>query len=242
MSTKEEPMKSLTRYLDPNFLNPLKYVNVKAGNNYTISVEYVGSPDCYVDGSPLVSDERTTVSAITPITTFHIANIHPQKVPCLLEGNRYEFQVFAVIAQGRGFSTNSDEAMPQAQLDVSEKPGRLFAIDADKNFIKIDWKPPTNNGGSQITGYDVERCDLLGERWITITSKPVSGTDYKDTQIEDGHQYEHKVRAYNAASEIKSRLLGKFLKMMAAVISLATSLTGCHVPDIQQNVNTLQEA
>jgi hypothetical protein len=51
------------RYLAPNILNPLKYVNVKAG-----------SPVCYVDGSPLLSDERTTVSAITPITTFHIAN------------------------------------------------------------------------------------------------------------------------------------------------------------------------
>merc|ERR1712079_870079 len=66
------------RYLAPKILTPLKDVNVKAGNNFTIDVEYIGSPDpnvdWYVDGSPLVSDERITVSAIAPITTFHIVN------------------------------------------------------------------------------------------------------------------------------------------------------------------------
>jgi len=49
---------------------------------------------------------------------------------------------------------------------------------------------------------------------------------------------------------IKSRLPGRFLKMMAVVISLATSLkrltmvqmTGCHALDMPQSVNTLQEA
>ena len=66
------------RYLAPKILTPMKDVNVKAGNNFTIDVEYIGSPDpnvdWFVDGSPLVSDERTTVSAIAPITTFHIVN------------------------------------------------------------------------------------------------------------------------------------------------------------------------
>ena len=281
------------RYLAPKILTPLKDVNVKAGNNFTIDVEYIGSPDpnvdWYVDGSPLVSDERTTVSAIAPITTFHIVNckrsdtgdvviklvnesgsdkgsfffnildvpgpptgpieivdvdnnsvtiswrppkdnggseitgyviekkdldhaggwvpavnyvapnVLSQRVPRLLEGNRYEFRVFAVNAQGRGAPTTSDEAMPQAQFDVPGKPGRPFAVDADKNFIKISWKPPTHNGGSAITGYDVERRDILGGRWVKVTDKAVSSTDYRDGKVEEGHQYEYKVRAYNAA-------------------------------------------
>ena len=107
--------------------------------------------------------------------------------------------MFAVNAQGRGAPTTSEEAMPQAQYNVPGKPVRPFAVDADKNFIKIGWKPPTNNSGSQITGYDVERSDLLGGRWITITSKPVSGTNYKNGQVEDGQRYEYNIRAYNAA-------------------------------------------
>ena len=59
-------------------MTPLKDVNVKAGDNFTIDGKYIGSPDpnvdWYVDGSPLVSEERITVSAIAPITTFHIVN------------------------------------------------------------------------------------------------------------------------------------------------------------------------
>ena len=287
-----EPIQARPRYQAPKILTPLNDVNVKAGNNFTIDVEYIGSPDpnvnWFVDGTPLVTDERTTVSAIAPITTFHIVNckrsdsgdiviklvnesgsdkgsfffnildvpgpptgpiefeeidnnsvtiswrppkdnggseitgyviekkdldhaggwvpavnyIGPKvlshKVPRLLEGNRYEFRVFAVNAQGRGPPTTSDEAMPQAQFDVPGKPGRPYALDADKNFIKVAWKPPTHNGGSEITGYDVERRDILGGRWTKIKSQH-KNTEYNDTDVTEGHQYEYKVRAYNKA-------------------------------------------
>ena len=79
-----------------------------------------------------------------PAVNYVAPNVLTQKVPRLLEGNRYEFRVFAVNAQGRGAPTTSDEAMPQAQFDVPGKPGRPFAVDADRNFIKIGWKPPTH--------------------------------------------------------------------------------------------------
>ena len=62
---------------------------------------------------------------------------------------------------------------------------------------KVTWKPPTNNGGSNITGYDVERRDVLGGRWIRVTARPVAGTTYHDTDVEANHQYEYKVRAHN---------------------------------------------
>ena len=54
------------RDLAPKILTSLNDVNVKAGNDYTISIEYIGSPDpnvdWYVDESSLMSDERTTAS------------------------------------------------------------------------------------------------------------------------------------------------------------------------------------
>ena len=78
-------------------------------------------------------------------------NTLPQRVPRLLEGNRYEFRVFAVHTQSRGAPTTADEAMPQAQHDVLGKQGRSMGINADKTFIKIGWKPPTHKSGSQIT-------------------------------------------------------------------------------------------
>ncbi len=282
------------RYIAPKILTPLKDVDVKAGNNYTVDVEYIGSPDpnvnWYLEGSVLQTDERTTLSAIAPITTFHIVNckrtdsgevtlkvvnelgsdkasfffnildvpgpptgpitfdditgssvtiswrkplddggspitgyaiekkdldhlggwvpavnhIEPYTftavVPRLLEGTQYEFRVFAINDQGRSIPLPTDEPVTaRAQYDVPGKPGRPQAVDADTTFISINWKPPTSNGGSKITGYDVERRDLLGGRWIRISTKQVSSTSFMDTDVTANHQYEYKVRAHNAA-------------------------------------------
>ena len=54
------------RYIAPKILTPLKDVDVKAGNNYTVDVEYIGSPDPNVswinEGNVMTSDERMTIS------------------------------------------------------------------------------------------------------------------------------------------------------------------------------------
>ena len=278
------------RYLAPKIITPLKQINVKAGNNHTMDVEYIGSPDpnvnWYNEGAPLVTDDRTTMSAIFPITTFHMVNCkrvdsgeitiklvneigsdkgsfyfnvldvpgpptdieydnitgssvqltwkkpkdnggsditsyviekkdmdhgggwvpavnyiepynHTHHVPRLVEGTQYEFRVFAVNAQGRSLPCPGEPVTPRAQFDVPGKPGRPSALDADYTFIKVSWKPPTSNGGSNITGYDVERRDVLGGRWIRVTARPNAGTTYHDTDVEANHQYEYKVRAHN---------------------------------------------
>ena len=282
------------RYQAPKIITPLKDVSVKAGNNFTIDVEYIGSPDpnvnWYNEGTPLVTDERATVSAIAPITTFHIVNckrtdsgdltiklvnesgsdkgnfyfnvldvpgtptgpivyeevtgnsvtiswkkpldnggsditgyviekkdldhaggwvpavshVDPytltHKVPRLVEGTSYELRVFAVNAQGRSIPLPTDEPItPRTQFDIPGKPSRPFATDADFTFIKVAWKPPTNNGGSKITGYDVERRDLLGGRWIRVSTRIVTTTEYYDSDVTENHQYEYKVRAHNEA-------------------------------------------
>jgi hypothetical protein len=296
-SSPSEPsamIQARARYIAPKILTPLKDVSVRAGNNYTVDVEYIGSPDpnvnWYLEGSILTTDERTTISAIAPITTFHIVNCKrtdsgeitlkvvnelgsdkgsfyfnildvpgpptgpitfdeitgssvtitwrkpmddggspitgyaiekkdldhlggwvpavnfieaytfTSNVPRLLEGTKYEFRVFAINAQGRSIPLPTDEPVTaRAQFDVPGKPGRPYGTDADTMFIRISWKPPSSNGGSQITGYDVERRDLLGGRWIRLSTRPVSGCDFTDNDVTALHQYEYKVRAHNAA-------------------------------------------
>ncbi len=278
------------RYLAPKIITPLKAIDVKAGSNYTLDIEYIGSPDpsvnWYLEGKPLVTDERTTMSAIAPITTYHIVNCkrtdsgeitiklvnevgkdkgsfffnvldvpgpptdltydnitgssvqlswkapkdnggseitsyiiekkdmdhgggwvpavnyvdphcHVATVPRLVEGTQYMFRVFAVNAQGRSIPIVGEPVTPKALYDVPGKPGRPSALDADYTFIKVTWKPPISNGGSPITGYDVERRDVLGGRWVRVSTTLVSRCEYYDTDVEANHQYEYKVRAHN---------------------------------------------
>ena len=132
------------RYLAPKILTPLKDVNVKAGNNFTIDGEYIGSPDpnvdWYVDGSPLVSEERITVSAIAPITTFHIVNCKRSDTGDV---------VIKLVNESGPDKGNFFFNI----LDVPGPPtGPIDFINVDNNSVTISWKPPKDNGGSAITG------------------------------------------------------------------------------------------
>lgn len=79
------------------------------------------------------------------------------------------------------------------------QPGKPECVDADKDHIKIKWTPPISNGGSKIIGYDVERRDRATGRWIKQNKEPVRYPEYYDDHVTEGHQYEYRVSAINAA-------------------------------------------
>lgn len=83
--------------------------------------------------------------------------------------------------------------------DVPGKPGKPELVDSDKDHIKIKWSPPISNGGSQIIGYDVERRDRATGRWVKLNKEPSRTLDYYDDRVQEGHQYEYRVSAVNAA-------------------------------------------
>lgn len=121
-------------------------------------------------------------------------------VPRLTEGTQYEFRVMAENLQGRSDPlTTSRPIVAKNQFDVPGKPGRPEAVDTDRDHIKIRWAPPISNGGSSIIGYEVERRDVRNPRWIRITKEPCRNTEYLDDKVSDGHQYEYRVTAVNAA-------------------------------------------
>lgn len=121
-------------------------------------------------------------------------------VPRLMEGTKYEFRVMAENVQGRSDPLNTDKPIiAKNQYDVPGRPGRPDAVDTDKDHIKIRWTPPNSNGGSQIIGYDVERRDMLGGRWVKVNRDPVRLTEFNDEKVQEGHQYEYRVTAINAA-------------------------------------------
>lgn len=52
-------------------------------------------------------------------------------------------------------------------LDKPSKPtGPLEAVEVRANHIKVEWKKPKDNGGSEITGYVIEKMDLETGRWV----------------------------------------------------------------------------
>jgi len=57
-------------------------------------------------------------------------------------------------------------------LDIirTDKPARpigpLKAEEVRANHIKVKWEKPADNGGSEITGYVLEKMDMDTGRWV----------------------------------------------------------------------------
>lgn len=121
-------------------------------------------------------------------------------VPRLMEGTKYEFRVMAENVQGRSDPLNTDKPIvAKNQYDVPGRPGRPDATDTDKDHIKIRWSLPHSNGGSPIVGYDIERRDVRAGRWVKVNRDPVRLNEFYDDKVQEGHQYEYRVMAINAA-------------------------------------------
>lgn len=58
-------------------------------------------------------------------------------------------------------------------LEPPSAPGAPEPVDHDRDFIKIHWSPPAKDGGSSVTGYDVERRDTRLNRWVQINRELV---------------------------------------------------------------------
>lgn len=136
---------------------------------------------------------------VPAVTYVNPRNTHAT-VPRLLEGTTYEFRVSAENLQGRSEPLTTDRpVVAKNQFVVPGQPGQPECIDADKDHIKIKWTPPISNGGSPILGYDVERRDRATGRWIKLNKEPSRSLEFLDNHVSEGHQYEYRVSAVNAA-------------------------------------------
>jgi hypothetical protein len=177
-------------------------------------------------------------------------------VPRLTEGTQYEFRVMAENLQGRSDPLATDRPIvAKNQFDVPGKPGTPEVIDTDRDHIKFRWSPPISNGGSAIIGYEIERRDVKNPRWVKLTKEPWRFTEYNDEKVSEGHQYEYRVTAVNAAGPGKPSdasnpftarpmkeppklmldgLLGKRIKVRAGEpINIDIPLSGAPIPEIK---------
>nr|CAD7424747.1 unnamed protein product [Timema monikensis] len=182
-------------------------------------------------------------------------------VPRLLEGTKYEFRVSAENLQGRSDPLNTQKPIvAKNQFDVPGRPGRPECVDSDKDHIKIKWTPPISNGGSPILGYDVERRDRMTGRWVKLTKEPTKHLEYDDDHVQEGHQYEYRIAAVNAAGPGKTSdtsaaispkpmrekpklyldgLIGKKIKVRAGEpINIKIPLSGAPTPKVDWTKNS----
>ena len=67
-----------------------------------------------------------------------------------------------------------------------------------KNSVDLSWTRPTNDGGSKLTGYVVEK-KKKGEDWMECAHVPPTATTATVAGLVEGEEYQFRVVAENVA-------------------------------------------
>lgn len=62
--------------------------------------------------------------------------------------------------------------------------------------IGLAWKPPTDDGGSKITNYVVEKREDNRKSWVHVSNDPKECA-YVVTRLTENHEYEFRIMAQN---------------------------------------------
>jgi fibronectin type 3 domain-containing protein len=113
-------------------------------------------------------------------------------------GTTYYYRVSALNAAGEGVASNELAARPTASATAPDAPG-LNSATAGNATVALSWNPPSDSGGSAVTGYRVYRSTSGGTETLLVTLG--NQTSWADTSVANGITYYYKVSALNAVGE-----------------------------------------
>ena len=79
---------------------------------------------------------------------------------------------------------------------IPQSPTGLAATAISSSQINLSWTAPSDNGGSTITGYNVERSTDNGTTWSSASN--ATSTSYSDTGLVPSTTYTYRVSAINS--------------------------------------------
>lgn len=70
-----------------------------------------------------------------------------------------------------------------------------------KNSMSVTWSRPTVDGGSDISGYYLEKRDKKSLRWFKVIKESIRDTRQKVSGLTEDSEYQFRVCAFNAAGQ-----------------------------------------
>ena len=145
----------------------------------------------------------------------------------LTPGATYQYRVAAINAQGIGsFSTASAPlTMP---TDVTRPPGAPTSVQAvatGTTTARVTWSAPSDDGGSAITGYRVERS-VDGSAYALLGTADPTPTSVTITNMTPGSTYIFRIAAINAQGVGAYSLLSAPLVMPTIFVTTPGPVSG----------------
>ncbi|KAM6980874.1 immunoglobulin-like and fibronectin type III domain-containing protein 1 [Aplochiton taeniatus] len=88
-----------------------------------------------------------------------------------------------------------------SRLIVLDKPGPpegpVEVLETTSSVIEIKWNPPTDDGGSPVTNYIIERQQVDKSLWTKLGDVSADKTSYRDRNVVHGKKYLYRIYAEN---------------------------------------------
>ncbi len=108
------------------------------------------------------------------------------------------YRVSAINSEGT--SNPSNVASATTTANVPGRPTGLTATARGQNRIDLSWTAPTNNGGSDITGYQIEVSLQRTTGWtVLVANTNAEDTEWEHIGLDAGSTRYYRVRAINSA-------------------------------------------
>ncbi|ESO91796.1 hypothetical protein LOTGIDRAFT_91265, partial [Lottia gigantea] len=115
----------------------------------------------------------------------------------LKDGKHYTFRVKAENIYGTGEPLVGDKMLAKNPFVAVGSPGTPNVDKITKNSVDLTWTKPSNDGGSKITGYVVEKKKKGGD-WMDAISVPANNLSATIPNLMEGEEYEFRVKGVNA--------------------------------------------
>ncbi|XP_071384479.1 titin-like [Centroberyx affinis] len=174
-----------------------------------LKVKVVSAEKCHLHWNHPLNDGGASVShyVIEKRETSRVSwtVVEPQiqavsyKVTKLVPGKEYIFRIAAVNKFGVGEPLESDPFIAQNPFTTPSAPSTPQASAVTGDSIVLTWERPESDGGSEIDGYILEKRDKDGVRWTKCNKRRLNDLRFRCTGLTEGHCYEFRVSAENAA-------------------------------------------
>src|SRR2546425_37523 len=137
-----------------------------------------------------------TVSVIDGATNTVVSTIPVGSYPSGVDVNSNTNKIY-IAASGASDSVFVIDGRSSNTSTAPSAPTNLSATVVSPSQINLSWTAPTNNGGSAITGYKIERSTDGGTTWNTIVAS-TSHSWYSDYFLSASTTYTYRVSTINA--------------------------------------------
>lgn len=121
------------------------------------------------------------------------------KIPNLVKGTAYQIRVRAENKYGVSEPLTSSDVVAQHQYKPPGPPGKPVVFNVTSDGMTVQWEAPGFDGGSPVTGYNLEKKDRNSLLWMKVNSSVISGREYRVIGLIEGLEYSFRVYAQNNA-------------------------------------------